>query len=73
MEQTERNKHSSAALSRTLIFLMLNYVVQRISIHGFAVLLSLVADIDEEMTQIKYLYFIHKVELLSSTSLALQY
>lgn len=53
---------------------MLNYIVERILVHGFAVWSSLwVADIDEEMSQIKYLYFIHKVELLSSTFLALQY
>lgn len=55
---------------------MMNYIVQRILVHGIAVLLSLwVAEIDEEMSQIKYLYFIHEVELLSSTPplMALQY
>lgn len=44
---------------------MMNYIVQRILVHGFAVLLSQWgSEIDEEMSQIKYLYFIHKVELL---------
>lgn len=72
-EQRGRNKHGSV-LNTTLFFPMLNYIVERILVHGFAVWLSLwVADIDEEMSQIKYLYFIHKVELLSSTFLALQY
>lgn len=43
---------------------MMNDIIQRILVHDFAVLLSLwVAEIDEEMSQIKYLYFIHKVEL----------